>query len=261
MKRRSVKMLTAGSILLAGASQAFAVNVGGIELPLGLTFTAGQFYTDVPTGINDTLSGYGKVDSINSQPVADLCGNCELTYRFSDYVVTSQSTTSATLNGGKIQVYLGTGATKDFSTNNAGSSSADDLAEATNGTLWLTLKGHAIDSAGNTLSNIGKDIGTVTPTGFSTGLLDVDMTGGGAANAFFDSNGIAASFGGPADFQLGASFTGLNPTYPAECPGGGGCLRGSVDFTTVAVPEPETYALMLSALGLIGYVVHRRRRT
>src|SRR5688572_6102916 len=87
MRRRSVKMLAAGSILLAGATQAFAVNIGGIEIPLGLTFTAGQFYTDVPTGVGQVLSGYGKVDSLNSQPVGDLCGgNCELTYRFTDYV-------------------------------------------------------------------------------------------------------------------------------------------------------------------------------
>lgn len=261
MRRRSVKMLAAGSILLAGATQAFAVNIGGIEIPLGLTFTAGQFYTDVPTGVGQVLSGYGKVDSVNSQPVGDLCGgNCELTYRFTDYVVTSQTTTGITFNGGKIEVFLGTGATNDFSTNNAGSSSADDLAEATNGDLWLTLVGHPIDAAGNTFRAIGQDIGSTTPTGFSTGLLSVDPAGGGSANSFFNSNGIPASFGGAADFQFGASFTALNPTYPGECPGGAGCLRGSADFTTVAVPEPETYALMLSALGLIGYVVHRRRR-
>jgi len=262
MRRRSMKMLAAGSILLAGASQAFAVNIGGIEIPLGLTFTAGQFYTSVPTGVGQELSGYGKVDSINSLPVGDLCGgDCELTYRFTDYVVTSQSTTGITFSGGKVEVFLGSGATKDFSTTNPGSSSADDLAEATNGTLWLTLVGHPIDAAGNTFHALGQDIGTTTPTGFSTGLLDVDAAGGGTANGFFNSNGIAASFGGPADFQFGASFTALNPTYPAECPGGAACLRGSADFTTVAVPEPETYALMLSALGLIGYVVHRRRRT
>jgi hypothetical protein len=34
-----------------------------------------------------------------------------------------------------------------------------------------------------------------------------------------------------------------------------------MDLNTTAVPEPQTYALMLSALGLIGYVVNRRRRT
>jgi hypothetical protein len=262
MRRTSKKLLAAGSVLLAAAtSQAFAVNIGGVEIPLGLTFTAGQFYTDVPTGVGQTLSGYGKVDSLNSQPVGDLCGgDCELTYRFTDYVVTSQTTTGLTFSGGTIEVFLGTGATKDFSTNNPGSSSADDLAEATNGELWLTLVGHPIDGAGNTFRAIGQDIGSTTPTGFSTGLLSVDTTRSAPANAFFNSNGIPADNGGPADFQFGASFTALNPTYPGECPGGAGCLRGSADFTTVAIPEPETYALMLSALGLIGYVVRRRRR-
>ena len=71
---------------------------------------------------------------------------------------------------------------------------------------------------------------------------------------------IARSING-ADVQLNASWGGLNPMYQGQGACGDiGCLRGSADFHAVAVPEPETYALMLSALGLIGYVVHRRRR-
>jgi hypothetical protein len=248
-------------MLFVAANQASAINIGGVEIPLGVTFATAQFFNNVNPQVGETLSGYGKIDTINSDSVGDLCGgNCELTYAFDNFLVTAANPGELKFSGGVVQVYLGTGVDKDFSTRNGGGS-AGDLAEATNGDLWLTLKGHAIDSSGNTFVATGALIGTPEPTGFGTGLLDVDTSSGGSANAFFDSNGIPSAFGGGnADFQFGSSFSSLNPVYPGECPGGPACLRGSADFTTVAIPEPETYALMLSARGLIGYVVRRRRR-
>jgi hypothetical protein len=257
MRRTSKKLLAAGSVLLAAAtSQAFAVNIGGLEIPLGTTFTAGQIYTNVPASVGGELTGYGKIDSVNSFATGDLCGGCELTYVFDGYHVTSIDLLAGTVNfdGGSVRVYMGTGATKDFSTQDAGSSVADDMLEASNGTLWLTLKGHAIDAAGSTFRSEGELIGTSAFTGHGFGLLDVDTSAGGSANSAFDSNAVPAFFGGGnADFLIGSSFNGLAPPYPDT-------LRGSMDLTTTAVPEPETYALMLSALGLIGYVVNRRRR-
>ena len=262
MRRKSVGALAVGSVLFAAASQASAVDIGGVDIPLGVTFATAQFFNNVNPVVGEKLSGYGKIDTINSDSVIDLCGgNCELTYAFDDFLVTSAVPGELRFSGGSVKVYLGKDADKDFSTRNAGGS-AGDLTEATNGSLWLTLKGHAIDASGNTFVATGALIGTTAPTGFGTGLLDVDTSGGGSANSSFDSNGVLAAFGGGnADFQFGSSFSALNPVYSGECPGGPACLRGSADFTTVAVPEPETYALMLSALGLIGYVVRRRRRT
>jgi hypothetical protein len=260
MKKSSKQALAAGSFLLAAASPALAVNIGGIELPDSTVFTAGQIYSSIPTAVGGVLSGYGKIDSINSQAVGELCTDCELTYRFTDYIVTSIAPDTITFNGGLIQVYLGTGATKDFSTTNAGGL-AGDLIEATNGTLFLTLRGHPVDAAGNTFVSTGANIGTANPVAFGTGLASVDTSAGGIANDYFNGNGIAATYGGAADFQFNSSFSGVNPLYvgQGEC-GATGCLRGSADFSAVPIPEPETYALMLSALGVIGYVVNRRRR-
>jgi hypothetical protein len=261
MRRKSSTALAAGSLLLAAAAPAMAVNIGGIDIPLGPVFTAGQIYSTLPTAAGQELTAYGKVDSINSTAVSELCSDCELTYRVSGYTVDSITSSSVASNGGLVQFYLGTGADNDFAITGSGNLN-DDIAAATNGTLFLTLRGHEINAAGNTFITTSQNIGTgLLGTAFGTGLADVDTSAGGIANQFFNSNAINAQFGGAADVQLNGSWSPLNPLYvgQGDC-GAAGCLRGSADFHAVAVPEPETYALMLSALGLIGYVVHRRRR-
>jgi hypothetical protein len=265
--KETLQAMAVAAIVLGTWSHALAVDIGGLNVSAGSTFAVAQIYENVPTAVGATLAGYGKVDSINSVPVGSLCTNCELTYRFSDYTVTSVSPTEIKFTGGVVSLYLGFGADNDFTTGNAGGS-AGDLAEATNGTLFLTLRGHAIDAAGNTFVGTGANIGTVSPTGFGTGLLDVDRSAGGIANGFFDTNAIAALFGGPADFEWGSSFSALHPVYPGECPGGPACLRGSADLTGTAsdteqppgglIPEPGSYALLLTGLGALAFTVRRR---
>jgi hypothetical protein len=48
------------------------------------------------------------------------------------------------------------------------------------------------------------------------------------------------------DSSLPGSYSGWNPGV-------------AVQFSAVAVPEPETYAMMLSGLGLMGFIARRRR--
>lgn len=251
--------LAAAAASLVAASVSQAVVISGVDIPLGQIFAVTQTYQNVPLGVGDTLSGYGKIDSINSAAVSELCSGCELTYVFGGYTVASISSSEVRFSGGWLKVYAGFGADNDFTTGNAGGS-AGDLAEASNGTLFLSLIGHAVDAAGNTFIATGVGIGTASPTGFSTGLLDVDTAAGGSANAFFNSNTVAAVFGGAADAQIGASFSALAPLYPSECPGGGACLRGSSNVVAAVVPEPETAALLLGGLGLMLTVARRRMR-
>lgn len=260
----ALKTLAASLVLVGAATCADAMDIAGLNVPSGPVFAVAQLYENAIQGVGNTLSGYGEVDSINGQAVNTLCANCELTYRFTDYVVSSIDATEFRVTGGIVNFYLGFGANNDFNPLTSAGSAAD-FAAATNGTLFLTLRGHAIDAAGNTFSTTGLNIGSATPSGGGSGLADVDMTGGGIANAFFNTNAVPALFGGGnADFVLTSSFNALFPPHPAECHRGEGpsCLSGFSDFrgNLTPVPEPETYPLMLAGLGALSVMARRRRR-
>src|SRR5438552_1725952 len=134
--KKTIRIIAAGVALLTTSKIALAADIDGLNFPAPSTFTVGQIYENIPNSIGETLSGYGKVDSINSIAVGSLCTDCELTFQFGDYTVSSISPTEIRFAGGFFKFYLGFGADNDFSTLNAGGS-AGDLVEATNGTLFL----------------------------------------------------------------------------------------------------------------------------
>jgi hypothetical protein len=267
-----MKLQAFASAVLLGATgyaSAATVDIGGLTLSQQPVFSVASIYENTITGAGQTLSGVGEVTQINGVDIGSLCAGCELTYRFGGYQVSSLSSTNINFSGGWINFYLGFGAANDFNPFSS-SGSAADIAAATNGSLFLTLAGHPVNSASDTFVGTGTSIGTATPVGSGSGLADVDLTGrrngntagGGAiANAFFDTNSIAAAFGGAADLQLGSSFSSIVVPHPGECPGGPMCVAGSADFRglVTAVPEPETYALMLAGLGVVAFVARRRK--
>ena len=84
---------------------------------------------------------------------------------------------------------------------------------------------------------------TVTAFGTGLGLLAADVNGNFSHNFFASTGGLSAVdlFNGNADIPLTLAF------------------RGQIGVTGV-VPEPETYALMLAGLGVLGVVARRRKQ-
>jgi hypothetical protein len=241
---------------------AATVNIGGLNVTTGPIFSVASIYENAVNAVGQELTGIGEVTQINGVPVGDLCAGCELTYQFGGYTVSSLTATDITFTGGWVNFYLGFGAQNDFNPF-ASADAAADLAAATNGTLFLNLVGHQIDAAGNTFAGHGINIGSSLPEGTGAGLADVLMSGGGIANAYFDTNSIPANFGGNADFALGSSFSAhVLPHGGAGCPQGPECVAGSADFRglVTAIPEPQTYALLLAGLGAVGFMARRRKQ-
>lgn len=83
---------------------------------------------------------------------------------------------------------------------------------------------------------------TLTPFGTSLGLLASDVNGNFSHNYFTGTGGLSVVdlFNGDANIPLTLAF------------------RGEIGITG-AIPEPETYALMLAGLGVLGAVARRRK--
>jgi hypothetical protein len=98
--------------------------------------------------------------------------------------------------------------------------------------------------------------GTVSGSIFSSGYAMSAVTLIDSANVTIasDSTPSSFSFGGLTAGSFKLSFLGINSTPLASFYG------GSVGAVTTPVPEPETYALMLAGLGVIGFMASRRRQ-
>lgn len=266
MKKLKHALFAAGMALSLPSFAGF-VDIGGLNVPTGAHLEVASVFENGITGNGQTLSGYGEVTSMNGMLIPTLCTDCELTFTFTGYVSNSFSPTAVNFTGGTVQLWLGFGANNDFNPFTSASNAAD-LAAASNGTLFMTLSGHPVDAAGNTLkSTITGTLGTPSFSGTGAGLWDVATGPGcGIACGNFDTDSIAAAFGSPfADILFTSSFNSLvlphgNSVTCATTPTGPACVAGSLDARGLVIPEPNSLALLgLSLLGLVGLGKLRRQ--
>ena len=136
-----------------------------------------------------------------------------------------------------------------------------------NGTAALYADG---DRSGSNASSVMSLTGGGT---FSVSAFDAASYWNGATGTLnvigniFGGGTVSASFGVNSTFQS-FSLTGFNNLVSLQFQdsASGGFLSApgfgvdNINLDPSAVPEPETYAMMLAGLGLLGFVARRRKR-
>lgn len=244
----AMKMLALTAALMGSGANAGFINVGGVVFnPDSIfDFTTGDTMIEtVATNVGDQVRGYAKITTLNGTGESTFCPGCELTYRFSGYLL-ANNVGSFTFTGGTFEVRVDN--TPDY--NQLLASTAAD------GAVFLTLAGRtSYDIASNSFGTL---FSTPTPivggiAGNGRGYLNVT---GGLAAGNFDTNTIPVLLNptgtmGTADFQFTSSFQRFpgGATFVSD-DGFTYGLFGTNDLQGNSVPEPGSLALV--ALGLFG---------
>ena len=165
--------------------------------------------------------------------------------------VANFATLAMTANGGGIWTFKLTIDNNLFSTfgNNAfiGTMSFDFNPDPVNRNLKTTFLG----------SNIGgvRSVGLTSANG-NSGLSDIDFGtkfGQGSGNRLSQNDYVSWSISGLSSSIYTNSYVHVQ----------GGPNGGSAKYTPImsAIPEPETYAMMLAGLGLLGFTARRRKNS
>jgi hypothetical protein len=268
-----------GTALLASSSASAipTYNVDGIFFPStpapGGNYIQGQLdQEELVTAPGQTFAGLGKVTDI-----ADAAANITYTYGmggayltdvFKNFVVdtivapTASTAGTITFTGGQLKYYV-----EASDPNIATGTRATDFANASSGTLWLSLLPDAVDAFGHTLI-ITIPAGANSLSQFNgasaQALLSVDLANPGDAGLLFHNCGFvnpftlagSSCFPGHSDVDfIGAANSGASGDFPIS---GHDTLKA---LASTAVPEPGSLLLLgTGLLSLAGFGSVRRRR-
>ncbi|CAM5449449.1 PEP-CTERM sorting domain-containing protein [Rhodanobacter lindaniclasticus] len=242
----------------SGSALAAPINVGGVHWnsssPFDLTIQSLNLRETPVSAVNDVLTGYGQIGSINGNN--SFCTGCDLTFTFT-YTVKSINGLQVVFDNGSFQFYTQASGSFDFGN-----------PSSVGGTPWVTLGGHTapqfgyVDPNGQLYATVA---GSISQPGINSGGFGfLDVTGGAAA-PYLDSNTVDDGNGGWADFNLVSSFS----FFPAStCPTvttnlGNICsypIQGNGSLTGRTVPEPGAIGMLGLGLGFLGLALRRRRK-